>query len=68
MEADGSVAGSFDSPQAAAQSLARGEVGFPGLARPGEGVPADLGGWTRGDLPPLWPTRPPSARPRILDS
>jgi hypothetical protein len=50
VEYDGSVAGRFDTPEAAARALARGPVILEGLADAGAGVPAVIGDWFRGDL------------------
>lgn len=65
VEYDGLVSRTFDTAQEAAAAAARGDAGLP-LENPPRG-PADLGDWSRGDLPPVWPTPLPSGVLTIYD-
>jgi hypothetical protein len=66
VEWDGLVSRTFDSPEAAARAAGKGESGLPAPAS--DRPPAALAEWTRGDLPPVWPARPPPGGARILNS
>jgi hypothetical protein len=65
VEYDGFVSRTFDTAQEAAAATARGEAGLP-TENPPRG-PADLNDWSRGDLPPVWPSPAPSGVRTIFD-
>ena len=65
VEYDGFVSRTFDTAQEAAAAAARGDAGLPTHNAPRG--PADLNDWSRGDLPPVWPSRPPSGVRTIFD-
>jgi hypothetical protein len=65
VEYDGFVSRTFDTAQEAAAAAARGEAGLP-IDNTPRG-PADLSDWSRGDLPPVWPSPPPPGVRTIVD-
>ena len=65
VEYDGLVSRTFATAKEAAAAAAMGEAGLPTGAAPRG--PADLRDWSRGDLPPVWPSPAPSGVRTIFE-